>query len=74
MIWFIVFFMAEGNPFAVKTLEFQTRNECVDYVNNPSNASRLAIEVISEVGFNDEILAVVCLPENDIPKEEEKSV
>ena len=71
MTWFIVFFMASVDPFAVKTIKFETRNECVDYVNDPSNSSTLAIEVIAKAGFNDEILAVVCLPENDIPKPEE---
>ncbi len=71
MTWFIVFFMASVDPFAVKTLEFETKNECVDYVNNPSNSNRLAIEVIDKAGFNDEILHVVCLPKNDIPEPEE---
>ena len=74
MTWFVVFFMATIDPFAVKTLKFETRNECVDYVNNPSNSSRLAIEVIAKAGFNDDILAVVCLPENDIPEDEEMGV
>lgn len=71
MTWFIVFFMAATNPFAVMTLEFETKNECVDYVNDPSNSSRLAIEVIDEAGFNDQILAVACLPKNDIPVDKE---
>lgn len=74
MTWFIVFFMASVEPFAVPTLEFATRNDCVDYANNPSNSSRLAIEVIAKAGFNDTILAVACLPEYDIPKNEETGV
>ena len=73
MTWFIVFFMATAEPFAVKTLEFDTYNSCVKYVNNPSNASRLAIEVIDVSGFNDEILTVACLPEHDIPQDEEQA-
>lgn len=72
MSWFIVFFMATVEPFAVKTLPFETRNDCVDYVNDPSNASRLAIEVIDVSGFNDEILTIGCLPEYDIPSDEEQ--
>lgn len=74
MTWFIVFFMANVEPFAVKTLQFQSRNECVSYVNEPSNSSRLAIEVIGEAGFNDVILAVACLPENEIPDDGEEQV
>ena len=69
MTWFIVFFMANVDPFAVRTLEFETYNECVAYVNNESNASRLAIEVIDRAGFNDEILTIACLPEHDVPEE-----
>jgi hypothetical protein len=74
MKWFIVFFMMNIEPFAVKTKSFETRNECTSYVNDPSNASTLAIEVIAIAGFNDIINAVVCLPENEIPKDEEVGV
>ena len=66
MKWLIVFYMSTAQPFYAPSLEFDTRNECVDYVNNPSHASRLAIEVIDVAGFNDELLAVVCLPENEV--------
>ena len=66
--------MASVDPFAVKTLPFSSRNECVSYVNDPSNSSRLAIEVIDEAGFNDLILAVACLPENEIPDDGEEQV
>jgi len=55
-------------------LPFDNRNECVAYVNDPSNSSRLAIEVIDIAGFKDEILAVACLPESEIPKDEEVGV
>lgn len=74
MTWFVVFFMASIDPFAVKTIKFETRNECADYVNDPSNASTLAIEVIAKAGFYDQILTIACLPENDIPKDEEIGV
>jgi hypothetical protein len=66
MKWLIVFYMSVAGPFDIPYLEFETRNECVDYVNDPDNASRLAIEVIDVAGFNDQILAVVCLPENEV--------
>ena len=58
--------MSIAGPFDIPYLEFETRNECVDYVNDPNNASRLAIEVIDVAGFNDRLLAVVCLPENEV--------
>ena len=58
--------MSIAGPFDIPYLEFETRNECVDYVNDPNNASRLAIEVIDVAGFNDQLLAVVCLPENEV--------
>lgn len=74
MTWFIVFFMANTEPFAVRSLEFDNRNECVFYVNDESNASRLAIEVIDKAGFNDDILTIACLPEHDIPEEKTQEV
>jgi hypothetical protein len=48
-------------------------NECIDYVNDPSNASTLAIEVIAKAGFNDTILSVACLTEEKIRKEIDES-
>lgn len=66
MKWLVFFVMTIAEPFAVKTLAFETKNECVDYVNDPSNASTLAIEVIAVAGFNDDIIAVTCLPENEV--------
>ena len=65
--------MANTDPFAVKTLKFDTMNECIDYVNDPSNASTLAIEVIAKAGFNDAILSVACLTEEKIRKEIDES-
>jgi len=69
MKWLIVFTMLEADPFALKTLPFETQNECKKYINNPTNSDRLAIEVISVAGFNDKILAVSCMPANKITKE-----
>lgn len=65
--------MANTDPFAVKTVKFDTMNECIDYVNDPSNASTLAIEVIAKAGFNDTVLSVACLTEEKIRKEIDES-
>jgi len=65
MNWLIVITMAIAEPFAIPILEFSTKNECVDYVMNPANSDRLAIEIIGKAGFNDEIIAVLCLPETN---------
>ena len=67
------FIRANTDPFAIKTLKFDTVNECINYVNDPSNASTLAIEVISKAGFNDTILSVACLTEERIRKEIDES-
>ena len=66
MKWLIVFYLSVAGEFSVPTLEFENYNQCVEYVNDPNNASRLAIEVIDVAGFNDELLAVICLPENEV--------
>ena len=69
MKWLIVFVMLEAEPFAIKTLPFETQNECKAYINDPANSSRLAIEVIDVAGFNDTILDVACMPANKITRE-----
>lgn len=69
MKWLIVFVMLEAEPFALKTLPFETQNECKAYINDPANSSRLAIEVIDVAGFDDTILDVACMPANRITKE-----
>ena len=68
MIWMILVGMAIGEPFAIPILEFETQNECIEYVNNPENSDRLAIEVIAQAGFNDTITEVSCLHKGDIHK------
>ena len=73
MKWLIFFIMANTDPFVVKTLEFNTMNECIDYVNDLSNANTLAIEVIAKAGINDTILSVACLTEEKIRKEIDES-
>ena len=55
--------MAVADPFIIPILEFDSKDECVKYVMNPTNSDRLAVEVIGKAGFNDEITAVLCLPE-----------
>jgi hypothetical protein len=69
MKWLIVFAMLEADPFAIKTLQFETQNECKAYINDPANSDRLAIEVIDVAGFNDTLLDVACMPANKITKE-----
>jgi len=69
MKWLIVFAMLEADPFAIKSLQFDTQNECKAYINDPANSSRLAIEVIDVAGFNDTILNVACMPANKITRE-----
>jgi hypothetical protein len=69
MKWLIVFVMLEAEPFAVKSLPFETQNECKAYINDPANSSRLAIEVIDVAGFNDTLLDVACMPANKITRE-----
>jgi len=71
MKWLILISLTMGEPFAIKTLKFDTKNECVDYVMDPENSDRLAVEVIAKSGFNDEVIAVLCLPEkNNLIKRE----
>ena len=72
MKWLIFFIMIEADSFAVKSLEFETKYQCLDYVNNPANSSRLAIEVIDHAGFNDEIVSVGCISKKDLKKLETK--
>lgn len=69
MKWLIVFTMLEADPFAIKSLPFETQNECIQYINDPTNSDRLAIEVIDIAGFNDTIVNVACMPANKITKE-----
>ena len=73
MKFLIIITMAVADPFIVPILEFNSKDECVKYVMNPNNSDRLAVEVIAKAGFNDEITAVLCLPENqkvvEIPDE-----
>jgi len=69
MKWLIVFVMLEAEPFAVKSLPFETQNECKAYINDPANSDRLAIEVIDVAGFNDTIVNIACMPANKITKE-----
>ena len=73
MKFLIIITMAVADPFIVPILEFSSKDECVDYVMDPANSDRLAIEVIGNAGFNDQITAVLCLPEtqNIVERENE---
>lgn len=70
MNWLILFTMTMAEPFAIERLKFNSENECLKYLKNPSNASTLAIEVIDIAGFNDDILDVQCVPNYKIKKDE----
>jgi hypothetical protein len=61
--WFIFVTVTLAQPFHIETLQFDTKEQCVQYVNNPQNADRLAIEIIDIVGFNDAPTSILCLPE-----------
>ncbi len=64
MKFLIIVTMAVADPFILPILEFGSKDECVDYVMDPKNSDRLAVEVIAKAGFNDSITSVLCLPEN----------
>ena len=70
MQWLIVLItLNTPDPWGIETLKFESKNECVAYVNNAENHGTLAIEVIAKGGFNDKIEAIMCLPEgNDTVK------
>ena len=73
MKFLIIVTMAVADPFIVPILEFGSKDECVNYVMDPKISDRLAVEVIAKAGFNDEITAVLCLPEtqNIVERENE---
>ena len=59
-MWIILYTVLNSGIHKVDTLTFDTRNQCIDYVNDPSNSNRLAIEIISKVGFEDPLLEIGC--------------
>jgi len=65
MKWLIVIASLNLDPWAIQTLKFDTKEECVKYVNNVENADVIAIEVIAKGGFSDRVTAIMCLPENN---------
>jgi len=68
MIWMIFVAMTNADSFAIPILEFETKNKCIEYVNNPVNSDRLAVEVIAVAGFNAQITEVSCLHKSAIQK------
>lgn len=68
MIWMIFVAMTNADSFAIPMLEFETKNECIEYVNSSENSDRLAVEVIAIAGFNDTITEVSCLHKKEIHK------
>ena len=65
MNWLIIAVMTTAQPFSIPTLKFDSKQECVKYVLDPNNSDRLAVEVIAKAGFNDKLINVLCLPENN---------
>ena len=66
MQWLIVLItLNTPDPWAVPYQKFDTKNECIAYVNDIKNHGTLAIEVIAKGGFNDRIEAIMCLPEGN---------
>ena len=59
MKFLIIVTMALADPFIIPILEFNSKEECVEYVMNPDNSDRLAVEVIAKAGFNDSITSVL---------------
>ncbi len=72
MNWIIIFTMSIAQPFAIERLKFDSENECLEYLKEPTNAHTLAIEVIDVTGFNDTILDVQCIPDYKIKKDEKQ--
>ena len=66
MQWLIVLItLNTPDPWAIPYKKFDTKNECIAYVNDVKNHGTLAIEVIAKGGFNDRIEAIMCLPEGN---------
>lgn len=66
MQWLIVLItLNTPDPWAIPYQKFDTKNECIAYVNDIKNHGTLAIEVIAKGGFNDRIEAIMCLPEGN---------
>ena len=69
MKWMIFIALVDGDPFAIKTLDFYTEDQCMEYVLDPQNAPTLAMEVISHTGtFNNPIEDLLCVPQHDLKK------
>ena len=69
MMWMIFIALGNGDPLTIKTLQFYTEDQCMEYVLDPQNAPTLAMEVISHTGsFNNPIVNLACVPETDLKK------
>ena len=65
MKWLILIAIVSGNPFTIDHKSFDTKDECVLWVNNYSNAEEIAIEVIAQVGFNNPVTGVYCITDQE---------
>ena len=70
MKWLILIALAQGNPFTIDHKPFDTEDDCVAWVSNLSNAEELAIEVIAQVGFNNPVIAIYCITDQQRTRHE----
>ena len=70
MKWLILIALSQGNPFTIDHKPFDTEDDCVAWVSDLSNAQELAIEVIAEVGFNNPVIGVYCITNQERKRHE----
>tara|TARA_R100000908_G_C3722911_1_gene125017 strand:+ start:363 stop:563 length:201 start_codon:yes stop_codon:yes gene_type:complete len=61
MNWVILITLYAGDPFVIPYKTFEYKKDCTEYVTDASNASTLAVEVISVAGFNDPVIDISCV-------------
>ena len=70
MKWLILIMLTQGNPFTIDHKTFDTEDDCVAWVNNYENVDEIAIEVISQVGFNNPVTGVYCITDQERKRHE----
>ena len=58
MKWLILILLTQGNPIVLDHKPFDTEDNCVAWVSDLSNVQELAME---EVGFNNPVIGVYCI-------------
>ena len=61
MNWVILVTVMMGDPFVIPYKSFEYEKDCAEYVTDVNNASTLAVEVVSVVGFNDPVIDISCV-------------